>query len=245
MKIRRRLWSWLIAAVLVLAVAAAGANAWIAGQYPYGEAAAQALLPAEGVTVAQSDDAIAFIPADTVSGFIFYPGGLVPAEAYAPLMRVLAEEGVLCVVPVMPFRLAVLDMNAAAGVAAQYPDVSRWAIGGHSLGGAMAASYAAAHPADFDTLVLLAAYATAVLPEELAVISIYGDQDGVMQRDKYDQYRGNLPAEAAEVILTGGNHAQFGDYGPQKGDGEAAILPDEQLGQTVRAILPLLTDAVQ
>ena len=65
-----------------------------------------------------------------------------------------------------------------------------------------------------------------------------------MQRDKYDQYRSNLPADAAEVIIPGGNHAQFGDYGPQKGDGEAAILPDEQLGQTVRAILPLLTGAM-
>lgn len=240
MKIRRKLWTWLIAIVLVLAVAAAGANVWVEGQYPYRETAAAALSTDEAVTVEQTDDSIAFIPAEAKAGFIFYPGGLVPAEAYAPLMRALAEEGVLCVVPKMPLRLAVLDMNAAAGIAEQYPAVTRWAIGGHSLGGAMAASYAAEHAEEFDSLVLLAAYSTAELPESLSVVSIYGDADGVMNREKYAQHRANLPGGTAEVILSGGNHAQFGDYGPQKGDGIAAITLQEQLEQTVSVVLPVL-----
>ena len=241
MKIRRRLWTWLIGVVAVLSVGAAGANFWVEGQYPYRDAATAALVTDAAVTVEQTDSAIAFIPDEPVSGFIFYPGGLVPARAYAPLMQALAEEGVLCVVPVMPFRLAVLDMNAADGIAAQYPDITRWAIGGHSLGGAMAASYAAGHGEDFSALVLLAAYSTAELPEDLSVASIYGDADGVMNREKYAKYRPNLPENTVEVVIPGGNHAQFGDYGPQKGDGEAAVLPEEQLRQTVQSILPLLT----
>lgn len=241
MKIRRRLWTWLIGVVAVLSVAAAGANLWVEGQYPYGEAAAAALVTDAAVTVEQTDSAIAFIPDEPVSGFIFYPGGLVPAQAYAPLMQALAEEGVLCVVPVMPFRLAVLDMDAADGIASQHPDVTRWAIGGHSLGGAMAASYAAGHGEDFSALVLLAAYSTAELPEDLSVASIYGDADGVMNREKYAKYRPNLPENAVELIIPGGNHAQFGDYGDQKGDGAATIPPDEQIRQTVQIILPLLT----
>ena len=251
MKIRRKLWTWLIAIVLVLAVAAAGANVWVEGQYPYGDAAREALASTKTLntatgkvtgrlTVEQTDDAIAFLPSETMAGLIFYPGGLVPAEAYAPLMHALANEGVLCVVPKMPLRLAVLDMNAADGIAQQYPEVTRWAIGGHSLGGAMAASYAAKHAEAYDALVLLAAYSTAELPESLPVASIYGDQDQVMNREKYAEYRGNLPEQTVEVVIPGGNHAQFGDYGQQKGDGVAAITAQEQLEQTLQVILPVL-----
>ena len=240
MKKRIKLWSWLIAVVLVLAVAAAGANVWVESLYPAQEAAQAALAPYRNVTVQITDDAIAFIPSEARAGFIFYPGGLVPSEAYAPLLRALAEEGVLCVVPKMPLRLAVLDMNAADGIAAQYPDITRWAIGGHSLGGAMAASYAAAHGEDFAALVLLAAYSTAEVPAHIAAVSIYGDADQVMNREKYAQYRDNLPEGAVELIIPGGNHAQFGDYGVQKGDGWATITPDEQLAQTLQAILPVL-----
>jgi dienelactone hydrolase len=250
-KIRRKLWTWLIAVVLVLAVAAAGANVWVEGQYPYSAEAREALVSTKTlstktgkvigrVTVEQTDDAIAFVPSEARAGFIFYPGGLVPSEAYAPLLRALAEEGVLCVVPKMPLRLAVLDMNAADGIAAQYPDITRWAIGGHSLGGAMAASYAAAHGEDFAALVLLAAYSTAEVPAHIAAVSIYGDADQVMNREKYAQYRDNLPESTVELIIPGGNHAQFGDYGVQKGDGWATITPDEQLAQTLQAILPVL-----
>jgi len=155
-------------------------------------------------------------------------------------MHALAEEGVLCVVPKMPLRLAVLDMSAADGIAEQYPGITHWAIGGHSLGGAMAASCAAKHAEEFDALVLLAAYSTAELPEDLSVVSIYGDADGVMNREKYAEYRANLPEQTAEVVIPGGNHAQFGDYGPQKGDGEAAISPQEQLVRTLQAVLPVL-----
>ena len=240
MKKRIKLWSWLIAVVLVLAVAVAGANVWVESLYPAQEAAQAALAPYRNVTVQITDDAIAFIPSEARAGFIFYPGGLVPSEAYAPLLRALAEEGVLCVVPKMPLRLAVLDMNAADGIAAQYPDITRWAIGGHSLGGAMAASYAAAHGEDFAALVLLAAYSTAEVPAHIAAVSIYGDADQVMNREKYARYRDNLPEGAVELIIPGGNHAQFGDYGVQKGDGWATITPEEQLAQTLQAILPVL-----
>jgi hypothetical protein len=240
MKIRRKLWTWLIAIVLVLAVAAAGASVWVEGQNPCGDAAFEALAATDTVSVSKMAEYIAFVPDEPVAGFIFYPGALVPTEAYAPLLRALAEEGVLCVAVKMPLRLAVLDMDAAKGIADQYPDITRWAIGGHSLGGAMAASYAAAHGEDFAALVLLAAYSTAEVPAHIAAVSIYGDADQVMNREKYAQYRDNLPEGAVELIIPGGNHAQFGDYGVQKGDGWATITPDEQLAQTLQAILPVL-----
>lgn len=240
MRIRRKLWGWLIAIVLVLAVAAAGANVWVESLYPVQKTARAALVPAQNVTVQLTDDSIVFIPDEPQAGFIFYPGALVPVEAYAPLLRTLAENGVLCVAVHMPLRLAVLDMNAADGIADQYSEITRWAIGGHSLGGAMAASYAAKHAEEYDVLVLLAAYSKAELPESLSVVSIYGDQDQVMNREKYAEYRGNLPESAVEVIVAGGNHAQFGDYGHQKGDGVASVIAQEQLDTTVQAILSVL-----
>ena len=71
-------------------------------------------------------------------------------------------------------------------------------------------------------------------------MSIYGDQDQVLNREKYAEYRGNLPGKAVEVVIPGGNHAQFGDYGQQKGDGVATITTQEQLDATVQAILTVL-----
>ncbi len=240
MRIRRTLWSWLLGLTLTCAVLLAVANTWVHGQYPYGSEATAALASNTAVTVMRTDDTITFIPAQAKAGFVFYPGGLVPTEAYAPLLRSLAEEGILCVALDMPLRLAVLDMYAADGIPAQHPDVTRWAIGGHSLGGAMAASYAANHGEGLAALVLLAAYSTAEVPENLAVVSIFGDEDQVMNREKYAQYRTNLPENTVEVIISGGNHAKFGDYGHQKGDGTATITAQEQLDVTLQAILPVL-----
>lgn len=240
MKKRVKLWSWLIAIVLVLSVLVAGAKTWAESQYAPLDAAQAALASTGSVTVTRAEDSVAFVPTQAKAGFIFYPGGLVPTEAYAPLLHALAEEGVLCVALDMPLRLAVLDMNAADGIPAQYPDVTRWAIGGHSLGGAMASSHAAKHAEEYEALVLLAAYSTAAIPADMAVVSVYGDADGVMNREKYAEYRMNLPMNTVEVVIPGGNHAQFGDYGPQKGDGTSAISPQEQIHQTVQAILPAL-----
>ena len=180
--------------------------------------------------------------ADT--GIIFYPGGKVQAESYAPLLSALAKEGILTVLVPMPANLAVLDVDAAEGITEKYGDVESWYMAGHSLGGSMAASYLgdqleAAEGTVFDGLILLASYSTADLSESpLEALTIYGDQDGVLDQEKYEKYYDNLPAAMTEeVIIKGGNHAQFGDYGVQKGDGEASIDGKEQIVQTVEAVV--------
>lgn len=161
--------------------------------------------------------------------------------AYAPLMTALAEEDILCVLVKMPFHLAVLDMDAAEGIPAEYPEVERWYLGGHSLGGSMAAGYAAKQPEDYKGLILLAAYSTAGLTDTgLEVLSLYGDQDQVLNRGKYEQYRPNLPESTLETVIEGGNHANFGFYGPQEGDGESTISRQEQQAATVEAVRNLI-----
>ena len=177
---------------------------------------------------------------DPVAGLIFYPGGKVEHAAYTPLMEMLASEGILCVLVEMPFRLAVLDVNAADGIPEAFPEVECWYMGGHSLGGSMAASYLASHTEDFDGLILLGAYSTADLSGSgLTVLSVYGSEDGVMNREKYAEYKPNLPEGFTEVIIEGGNHAYFGAYGEQEGDGTATVTPAEQVRETVAAILSM------
>ena len=174
-------------------------------------------------------------------GLIFYPGGKVAVEAYAPLMKSLAEKGIICVLLEMPLNLAVLDSDAAEGIDEILPDVERWYVGGHSLGGAMAASYAADHVESLEGLVLLASYSTKDLTNSgLDVISIYGSEDQVLNCQSYEENRTNLPDNAVEVIIEGGNHAQFGDYGVQEGDGTATIGGEEQLNQTTEKIAQLI-----
>ncbi|MBP3544180.1 MAG: alpha/beta hydrolase, partial [Lachnospiraceae bacterium] len=138
----------------------------------------------------------------------------------------------------MPGNLAVLDMNAADGILQEYPEIEEWYIGGHSLGGSMAASYIDKHADEFEGLVLLAAYSTADLTDDdLKVISIYGSEDKVLNLEKYEEYRENLPENLGEVIIQGGNHAQFGIYGAQEGDGAAVISNAEQIERTAGVIV--------
>ena len=142
----------------------------------------------------------------------------------------------------MPANLAVLDMGAAEAHLDEFPDIENWYVGGHSLGGSMAASYAAEHADELEGLLLLAAYSTEDLTGSgLDVLSIYGSEDGVLNMDKYNEYRPNLPEETTtEVIIEGGNHAGFGDYGPQDGDGEASLSGEEQQRQTAMAFIKIV-----
>lgn len=195
--------------------------------------------PTNEVTViANEEKQIIFKPETPTTGLIFYPGGKVEYEAYAPLMEALAKKGVLCVLVQMPANLAVLDMNAADGIQEEFSDIEEWYIGGHSLGGSMAASYLGKHTDEYEGLVLLASYSTEGLQDtDLKVLSIYGSNDKVLNLEKYEKNKENLPKDFEEMIIEGGSHAYFGSYGEQKGDGNATISNEEQIQITVEKII--------
>ena len=227
----------------VLAALVIGCVLYIRDFYPADEAALAALESGDGVTVEQIDDGVVFLPDDPVSGLVFYPGGKVEHTAYAPLLRELAERRILCVLSEMPLRLAVLDVNAAKEIPEQYPEIEDWYIGGHSLGGSMAAACAEKHGNQFKGLVLLASYTTKDLADsDLRVLSVYGTEDGVLKRENYSENRENLPDSTVEVVVDGGNHACFGSYGPQEGDGAARISAQEQLAETAELILAFFAE---
>ena len=230
--------------IAVLLVAVIGCGVYVSDYYHAAGDAIAAMAGTDHVTVTESEDMTVFAPEAPDAGLIFYPGGKVEYTAYAPLMLALAEQDVLCVLLEMPFNLAVFEMDAAEGIPEMYPEIEHWYMGGHSLGGSMAASYAAEHSTEFDGLVLLAAYSTAEITD-MNVISLYGSEDGVLNREKYQEYRGNLPESTVEMVIEGGNHALFGSYGPQEGDGEAKISPEEQIEITAEEVAVFMFGAEQ
>lgn len=233
-KTHRKLKIVLMAVLAVIVVGAIGFGVYVGDYYHADDAALAAMESTDAVAVQRLEDGdIAFVPDDPRAGIVFYPGGKVQAEAYAPLMRDLADRGFLCVIVPMPFNLAVLDANGADGVQERFPTVRRWILMGHSLGGVMAAGYLDGHARSWDGLVLLGAYSTADLSDDgVTVLSITGDSDGVLNRQAAADNEGNLGEGARELVIPGGNHAQFGSYGPQDGDGEASLSPEEQRALT-------------
>ncbi len=162
-------------------------------------------------------------------GIIFYPGGKVEETAYAPLLLELAEEGYTIFLVEMPAKLAIFGMNSAEDIIENNGYIREWTMMGHSLGGAMAASFSASHDEVIDNLVLLAAYSTEDLSDkDIRVYSIYGDKDQVLNMEKYGKYYSNLPENTLEEVIEEGNHANFGNYGNQEGDAEASISREEQ-----------------
>jgi hypothetical protein len=166
-------------------------------------------------------------PADT--GFIFYPGGKVEAESYLPLLDQLRAGGITCVLVKMPFNLAVFNKNGGEAAFDARPDIEHWMVGGHSLGGVMASSFAADHPDQIVGVVLLGAYVYGGWTPDKA-LTIYGSMDKVLDKSKID-YTENV------LVIDGGNHANFGDYGKQEGDGDATIPANRQQKETVKAIM--------
>ena len=172
----------------------------------------------------------------TQNALIFYPGGKVEYTAYLPLLHRLAKGGTDCFLVKMPANLAFLGINKAGGIPEAY-DYDSWYLAGHSLGGVAAAFYAADH--DLNGLILLASYATK--PVDEPVLQIYGSEDGVLNLDALEKNADNLPADTSVEVLDGANHAGFGDYGDQDGDGEAQITREQQQEITADLIEEMIT----
>jgi predicted esterase len=243
MKFRRlRTTLFILAALLLLLVA--GFLVW--SETPAGALdSAQAALQSDQYVHVEEDEWLVFRPLDGYLeiGLILYPGGRVEPAAYAPLAREIAEGHFLVVIVPMPLNLAVLGSERALQVQAAFPEIKHWALGGHSLGGAMAAHFAAEHPSDLAGLVLWGAYSAEsddLSASDLPVLSIYGSRDGLSTPEKVLAAKPRLPKEATYLEIEGGNHAQFGDYGIQAGDMQATISREEQQRQVVQATLDFL-----
>ena len=241
MRILKRWW-WLLPVLLIV----------VLGAFVVWASVAAAPMP-EALNALQSDDQVQvetepwliFRPDgdEPAVGLVLYPGARVDPRAYAPTARAIASGGYLVVIAPMPLNLAFFAPDQAAEVMAAFPEIERWAVGGHSLGGAMAARFSYKNPDGVEGLVLWAAYPAStddLSDYSIAVTSIYGTMDGLATGSKIAASRPLLPSSTAWAAIEGGNHAQFGWYGEQSGDGIATISREEQQQQIVAATLALL-----
>jgi len=240
---RKRFWIYL-GFITFLGIVVAGYLYWTTNNHPAMPEALESLVSDSEVQV-QVDSWLVFTPVGRMpsTGLIFYPGGLVEPSAYAPAGQAIARAGYLVVIPVMPLNLAVFGVNRAADIMAAYPEISNWVIGGHSLGGSMAANYADQNPDDISGLILWASFladSNDLSDQDIKVASIYGTLDGLATPEEILASRTRLPENTFWVPIEGGNHAQFGWYGPQDGDHPATIDRVDQQSQVVAGSLALL-----
>ncbi|EAR09486.1 hypothetical protein MED297_02662 [Reinekea sp. MED297] len=217
----------------------------LAPSYPAASAITE--QPSYQTSLSETTGWLVFSPTTPVStGVVFYPGGKVQPEAYAPLAETISQtlNATVIIVP-MPLNLAVLGASRGEEVPDAFPSIQHWFIGGHSLGGTMAASRVYKHPERWDGLVLLASYpqdSHDLSQLDLPVISIIGDRDGLINQDTWRASLQRLPATAQRGVIPGGNHAGFADYGPQEQDNFAGISPEQQRAMTAEFLADWLSE---
>ena len=229
--------------ILALIIVVAGYLVWYANDYAHAESSVNVLLNGtENVTVNRIDNGLFLDGPGNETALIFYPGAKIEYTSYLPMLMDLSNDGVDCFLVEMPLNLAVIGSNSADSIIANSNyTYDKWYISGHSLGGWAAAKYLKNHPNEFNGLILLAAYSDEDLGNT-PVLSVYGTKDGNLNKVTYDESKGFIDGNLTEVVIDGGNHAQFASYGIDPKDGKATISPQEQKNQTEKAILDFINN---
>ncbi len=241
MKIIKRIFFALVSALVVTVV---GFVIW--AETPLGPAPeALAALQSDSQVAVTTENFTTFKPVNVqpTTAFIFYPGGHVDYRSYAAPLREIAAQGYLVVLLSVHLNLAFFDVNAAESVFAKYPEIKHWVVGGHSLGGVASALFAKDHLSQLDGIIFWASYPAddSLKNSDLKILSIYGTND-MAGMDKFKETSALLPSSTKYVVIDGGNHAQFGDYGAQPGDNAATISRADQQTQIVNAVVEFLKE---
>ena len=235
-KLRRLLYAVLI----ILLVGTGGFVGW--ATFSAQEATERAVTMLNDNGVRMQGGLLVFQPdSSTVKGLIYYPGGLVDPEAYAVTAQGISDAGYLVVVPKMPLNLAFLGINRADEIMADYPEIESWVIGGHSLGGAMAAEYAKNNVDSLDGLIMFASYPANYddfIDFPIPILTIIGSNDP--GSSKQHAFYEAVSDSASIYVVEGGNHRQYADYSYQSNDGVATISAAEQQAQIVAATVQFL-----
>lgn len=229
-----------IAIVIALLLIVGLAAFYINNYYHAEKIATDSLNSSDNISVVKTSNGLLLDGPGNDTALIFYPGAKVEYTAYSPLFMNLSEDGIDCYLVEMPFNLAFLGQNSADEIIDE-GNYSHYFISGHSLGGAMAASYVNSTNKT-DGLILFASYSTSEI--EKPVLSIYGSEDKVLNMEKYDESINFIDDNLTELEIDGGNHAQFAYYGNQSGDGIAKISAKSQQKQSENAIMDFIRSIV-
>ena len=227
--------------ILALIIFMACFSIWYVNNYSHADASVNAYLNGtENVSVEKVENGLLLDGPGNDKALIFYSGAKIEYIAYLPLFMDLSNDGVDCFLVEMPGNLAFLGGNSADSIIGNGNySYDGWYISGHSLGGVMASSYAVTHKDEINGLILLASYPVDDLGN-MPVLSIYGSNDKTLNKETYDESKSLMDNNLTEYVINGGNHAQFGSYGNQSGDGIATISPENQRDQTEKAILDFI-----
>lgn len=219
--------------ILAVVILLGGGFLIYASDYYRADDVASSAMQSDAIMI-DKDDHIILSPANSgETAMIFYPGAKVEYFAYLPILEKIKENtGITCILVKMPFNMAIFDSDAADNIIDLYPDIKNWYMAGHSMGGAMASDYASNNQDRIEGLILLGAYLYGDFPAE-NTLTVYGSFNTSVE-EKID-YTENI------VVIDGGNHAQFGNYGKQKGDTDATISREEQQNIAVEAIKEFLS----
>ena len=233
-------WYQILLIIFILLVAAT--CLYICNYYHADDTALEAMKGSETVTINEIDCGYFFNGPGENNAIIFYPGAKVESEAYAPLLLKIAENNVDVFLLKSPFHLSIINISEADKIidSGNY-SYENWYVSGHSMGGAVAAIYSANNLDKLSGCIMLAGYPTKSLKSDgFKLLSVYGTNDyNPDALQKGSEYR---PDEYTEVVIQGGNHAQFGNYGFQKGDNKADISYEDQQSQAVNAILNFINN---
>ncbi|MDV2683710.1 alpha/beta hydrolase [Alkalihalophilus lindianensis] len=236
MSLRKHWWKWLIGIMILLA------SILYSYLQPYqaSNEANEKRISTEQVLIEDTPNWISFSPTNSIiATIIFYPGGLVEPESYSPLTHSLAEENIRSYIVKMPVNLAVLGGNRASKLVNEIGSEPVF-IGGHSLGGVMASRFAAENEDIVDGVFFLASYPDkkgSLDTSSLPSLSITASNDEVLNQEAYMNAKSFWGDNHTEIMIEGGNHAQFGSYGEQGGDGMATISTDDQMTEVHTILL--------
>jgi dienelactone hydrolase len=244
LRMKKGIKRFIFGVIVLLVVSVLGFIIWAETPSQPGEYALAALKSDSNVQVTDHGNYISFEPTGQKSdtAFLFYPGGHVDFRAYSPILHSIAEHGYQVVLVRVNLNLAFFDIEAGAPVLKDFPQVTNWVIGGHSLGGVASAYFAHNHD-EIKGIVFWASYPAddRLKNSGIKMLSIYGTEDGGLDNGaKIEQYKAYEPADTVFVVIQGGNHGQFGDYGPQPGDRPATISAESQWQQVTDATVKFL-----
>lgn len=232
----------IITLLTVLTIFVIGFFIWLSNGYSLQEEDKKYLQSSSKVEVTVEGDYTYFTPKNVsaTKGFIFYPGVRVDSSSYAKLCNDVASYGYKVVTVDMPFNYANFGKNKANKVIEENPEITKWVIGGDSLGGTAACEYAVNNK-NVEGIVLISSYPRENISElGFKVLSLWGSKDNIVDYKELINSKTQLPKDTKYVEIEGANHSQFANYGMYSGDEEALISNDEQMDTTVRNIVDFL-----